>query len=223
MSGYDIKHDDAYKYSLGAIVFNRIREDILGGVYNENDELREVALAHEIGVSRTPVREALRQLELEGLVNIIPNKGAYVVGITHKDVRDIYLMRSLLEGLCAGLAAQNCDEEMLGRLEGVIDLSEYYCGKNKADMAVELDNQFHSLMYEASGSKMLKHTLSDFHHYLEGIRKTTLTDIHRADESNREHRAILDAVKEKDAKKAEQLAHEHIINAMQNIEEHDLW
>ena len=76
--------------SLRGKVFQRLREDILSGVYQENDELREVSIGEELGVSRTPVREALRQLELEGLVTIVPNKGAYVKGITKKDVHDIY-------------------------------------------------------------------------------------------------------------------------------------
>ena len=77
--------------SLGSRVFQRLREDILSGKYKEHDELRENTLGKELGVSRTPVREALRQLELEGLVTIIPNKGAYVTGISSKDIRDIYI------------------------------------------------------------------------------------------------------------------------------------
>ena len=77
-------------YSLSARVFQKIREDIIAGKYAEHDELREITIGKELGVSRTPVREALRQLELEGLVTIIPNKGAYVSGITPKDVHDIY-------------------------------------------------------------------------------------------------------------------------------------
>ncbi len=77
-------------YSLSARVFQKIREDIIAGKYAEHDELREITIGKELGVSRTPVREALRQLELEGLVTIIPNKGAYVSGITPKDVNDIY-------------------------------------------------------------------------------------------------------------------------------------
>ena len=88
-------------HSLGSRVFQKIRDNILNGTYKENDELRETAIGKELGVSRTPVREALRQLELEGLVTIIPNRGAYVSGISHKDIWDIYKIRSMLEGLCA--------------------------------------------------------------------------------------------------------------------------
>ena len=80
-------------HSLSGRVFQKIREDILNGKYKENDELRENTIGKELGVSRTPVREALRQLELEGLVTIIPNRGAYVTGISQKDIWDIYMIR----------------------------------------------------------------------------------------------------------------------------------
>ena len=108
--------ETADRYSLRGRVFHRLRDDILNGRYREFDELREAAIAEEMGVSRTPVREALRQLELEGLVQIIPNKGAYVTGITVKDVQDIYAIRSLLEGLCARWATQNISEEQMEAL-----------------------------------------------------------------------------------------------------------
>ena len=92
-------------YSLSAKVFHTLREDILNGKYQAKEELKEADIGKEMGVSRTPVREALRQLELEGLVNIIPNKGAFVVGVTLNDIKDIHEMRTLLEGLCARWAA----------------------------------------------------------------------------------------------------------------------
>ena len=92
-------------YSLSSRVFHTIRENILSGKYATDEELKEKNIGEELGVSRTPVREALRQLELEGLVTIIPNKGAYVVGISKKDIQDIYEIRSRLEGLCAKWAA----------------------------------------------------------------------------------------------------------------------
>ncbi|MBR5944167.1 MAG: GntR family transcriptional regulator, partial [Lachnospiraceae bacterium] len=99
MGDYDVKQEVTDKYSLRGRVFSKIRDDILNGTYKEHEELKEVSISEAMGVSRTPVREALRQLELEGLVSIIPNKGAYVTGITEKDVKDIYMIRSRLEGL----------------------------------------------------------------------------------------------------------------------------
>ena len=116
-------------HSLGGRVFQKIREDILNGIYKENDELRENTIGKELGVSRTPVREALRQLELEGLVTIIPNRGAYVTGISHKDIWDIYVIRSMLEGLCARWAVEHITDAQLDELEETILLSEFQMKK----------------------------------------------------------------------------------------------
>lgn len=205
------------KYSLRGRVFNRIREDILSGKYKQNEELKENTIGIELGVSRTPVREALRQLELEGLVNIIPNKGAYVTGISEKDIHDIYVIRSYLEGLCARWACEHIDEEQLEELEEVVYLSEFHSKKQHFEQVVELDNKFHDLVYEASGSKILRHVLSDFHHYVQRVRKITLSNPERAENSNQEHTAILDAIRQRNGELAEKLAHEHIIKTIQNI------
>ena len=117
------------RYSLRGRVYESIRDDILSGRYKQNTELKETAIGAELGVSRTPVREALRQLELEGLVRIIPNRGAFVNMITAKDVQDIYVIRSMLEGLCARWATEHITEEQLGDLEETLCLSEYHTGK----------------------------------------------------------------------------------------------
>ena len=157
----DMKIENADKYTLSGKVFHRLRKDILNGKYKENEELREVAIAGELGVSRTPVREALRQLELEGLVLIIPNKGAYVQGITEKDVEDIYMIRSLLEGLCVKIATQKISPQKIEELEENIILSEFHAKKMHGEQLAELDNNFHEILYEASESKILEHLLKD--------------------------------------------------------------
>ena len=123
MSKYDVKQEVTDKFSLRGRVFHKLREDILSGKYQEHEELKEVAIGEEMGVSRTPVREAFRQLELEGLIQIIPNKGAYVTGITQKDVKDIYMIRSLLEGLCARWATEHITKEQMEEMEENVYLS----------------------------------------------------------------------------------------------------
>ncbi len=222
MEDLNIHKDVNDNYSLRGRVFNKLREDILAGVYHENEELKENTIGIELGVSRTPVREALRQLELEGLVTMIPNKGAYVTGITSKDIHDIYMIRSYLEGLCSRWACEHIKEAQIEALDEILYLSEFHAARNHADQIVELDNKFHELIYEASGSKILYHVLSDFHHYVERIRKITLSMPNRVAKSNQEHAAILDAIKKRDGDLAESLAHEHIINTIQNISEHGL-
>jgi DNA-binding GntR family transcriptional regulator len=214
--------EGADKYSLRGMVFTKLREDILSGKYEANEELKEIAIGEELGVSRTPVREALRQLELEGLVKIIPNKGAYVAGISNKDIHDIYMIRSYLEGLCARWACENITEEQIDEIEEVIYLSDFHVKKKHYDQIVELDSKFHELLYAASGSKILGHLLRDYHQYVHSLRKITLSDPERAANSNAEHSAILEAIRLRDKEKAEKLAHEHIIRTISNINNHNL-
>lgn len=222
MSSYDVKQEVTDKYSLRGRVYNKIREDILNGKYKEHEELKEQAIAEEMGVSRTPVREAFRQLELQGLIQIIPNKGAYVTGITMKDVKDIYMMRSLLEGLCARWATENITKEQMDEMEENTYLAEFHAQKGHMEQMAELDNRFHDLLYEASNSKLLESILKDFHHYVMRVRRKTLSNENRSVASNNEHRMIMEAIKEHDADKAEMLANKHMQNAYKNMLEHGL-
>lgn len=220
MSNYNVNKEVTDKYSLRGRVFHKLREDILNGKYKENEELREVAIGEELGVSRTPVREAFRQLELEGLIQIIPNKGAVVTGITPKDVKDIYMMRSLLEGLCARWATENITKEKMEEMEENIYLSEFHASKGRSEQLAELDNRFHEILYEACDSKMLEHTLKDFHQYVLRVRRKNLSSEKRGIESNREHKMIMEAIKEKNPDKAEKLANIHMINAYENMKQY---
>lgn len=205
-------------HSLGQKVFQRIREDILAGKYKKDEELKEKTIGEELGVSRTPVREALRQLELEGLVTIIPNKGAYVVGFTVQDIQDIYEIRSVLEGLCARRAARRAAPEQVEELEEILYLTEFHVKKGHMEQMVELDSKFHEILYEACNSKIMEHALRDYHHYLERVRRISLSSPKRALESYEEHKQILEAIKERDEKKAEDAANLHMINTIKNID-----
>ncbi len=217
MGNYDVKHEVTDKFSLRGRVFHHLREDILSGKYKEGDELKEVAIGEELGVSRTPVREAFRQLELEGLIQIIPNKGAYVTGITEKDVKDIYMIRSLLEGLCARWACEHITDAQMEEMEENIYLSKFHAQKGHLEQLAELDNRFHEILYEACNSKMLEHQLRDFHEYVLRVRKKTLANVNRGPKSNEEHELLMEAIKAKDADKAEKLANMHMINAYENM------
>lgn len=204
--------------SLGGQIFNKIREDILSGVYAQGDELKEATLGKKLGVSRTPVREALRQLELEGLVEIIPNRGARVTGISKKDVRDIYQMRYWLEGLAARWAAGHIKEEQIAELEEVVFLSEFHLKDEKQEQIVRLDGRFHEIIYEAAASRMLEHVLRDFHYYVKSARGVSVKSKKRAEESVKEHKAILEAIRKKDGDLAEKLANKHIGHVIDNLD-----
>ena len=223
MGSYDVKQEVNDKYSLRGRVFSKIREDILSGKYKEHEELREVAIGEELGVSRTPVREAFRQLELEGLIQIIPNKGAYVTGITAKDVGDIYMIRSKLEGLCARWATDHITEEQLEELEENVYLADFHAQKGHLDQMAELDNRFHQILYDSCDSKQLARLLEDFHEYVLRVRRKTLANGGRGKVSNDEHRQIMEAIKAKDKDRAESLANEHIVNAYDNMVKNGLY
>lgn len=207
-------------YSLSGRVFHTVRENILSGKYKCNEELKEKTIADELGVSRTPVREALRQLELEGLVTIIPNRGAFVEGISEEDIKDIYEIRARLEGLCAKWAADKITVEQISELEENIFLVDYHAGKENYTQVLELDNKFHDILYAASGSKMLKHELSAFHHYVERVRKITLSMPERVVKSNDEHKQIVEALKQHDKAEAERLATRHMLNTIENMDKY---
>lgn len=213
----NIKDEVTDKYSLRGRVYSRIREDILDGRYKNGDELREIAIGEELGVSRTPVREAFRQLELEGLIKIVPNKGAYVTGITIKDVKDIYMIRSKLEGLAARWAVSNITKEQLEELEENIYLSEFHASKGHLEQMSELDNRFHEILYEACNSKMLEHQLREYHEYVLRVRRKTLSQNKRGTASTEEHKMIMEAIKAGDANEAERVANIHIVNAYDNM------
>ena len=183
----------------------------------------EVALAERLGVSRTPIREAMRKLELEGLVQIIPNRGAFVTGISAKDVRDIYMIRSRLEGLCARWACEHITREQLEAMEENVYLAEFHAGKGHMEQMAELDNQFHHTLYRACDSKMLEHLLNDYHEYLLRVRKKALSSIDRGTASNKEHRSIMEAIRAGNADLAERLASEHMKNAYANMVSNGLY
>ena len=204
-------------YSLGGKVFQQLKNSILAGEFENGAELREIALAKKLGVSRTPVREALRQLEQEGLVEIYPNREAYVKGITYKDVEDIFRIRARLEGLCAEMAVSSITHEQLDKLDEIILLSKFYEEKKDMEHLLKMDSQFHEVLFESCGSKMLEHQLKDYHQYVQKARLRSLKRQERAKKSTQEHEEILLAIKDRDAKRADELATRHILNAIANI------
>ena len=217
MEGNIMNRKIADRYSVRGRVFHKIRDDILEGKYEVGEEIRESKIAGELGVSRTPVREAIRQLELEGLVSVILNKGAVVTGISPQDIEDIYNIRTLIEGLAARWAARKITEKEIKELENITDLMEFYINRGDTEELHVLDNRFHEILYESSHSKPLQHILSPFHHYVQNARRTSLSTPGRAQRAVEEHNAILKALKQKDPDLAEDSANQHVKNAAYNL------
>lgn len=205
--------DITYHSSLRAKVFSQLQNDILNGKYAQGENLIESRLCDELGVSRTPVREAIRQLELEGLVTSIPNKGAIVKGITSKDIEDICTIRMMIEGLAARWAAEKATPQELAELKEAVELEEFYTDKKGVEQLLKFDSRFHEIIYRASKSNPLMQTLSSFHLYIQRARSASLSSPGRAKKVLEEHRAILQAIVDRDPDRAEKLTVEHVRNA----------
>lgn len=219
MSKLDYDDNENLVNSLRSRVFSQIRNKILTGVYRPGDSLIELRLSEELGVSRTPIREAIRQLELEGLVQAIPNKGAVVKGITDQDVEDIFTIRMRIEGLAAWWAAEKITDQEIMELQEALEFEEFYTMKNDAEHLMKFDSRFHDIIFKASKSSPLTHMLSTFHHYIQSARNKSFETPGRPPKALEEHRAIFEAIKNRDAATAEKLTIEHIKNASVNFKE----
>ncbi len=214
---------DNYK-PLRELVFESLREAILNGTLGPSERLMEIQLAEEMGVSRTPVREAIRKLELEGLVVMIPRKGAYVAGMSLKDIADVFEIRGALEGLAAELAAERATEEELEFMERYLVKISEEIEKGDLDKVVEIDTDFHTLLYKASRNERLSQIISNLREQIQRFRTTSLSYPGRMKVALEEHRKIVEAISSRDGESAGKIAQEHIENAensMMNMIQHD--
>jgi DNA-binding GntR family transcriptional regulator len=203
--------------SLTSLIFDKIREDILDGRYISGDKLVEIKLADELGVSRTPVREALKQLELDGLVDNIPNRGVVVKGISREDIDDILTIRLCIEGLVGQWAATRIIEEEIKELEEIYDLMEFYTAKDDVEKLFELNSRFHETLYRATKSRYLEGVLKDFQLFIKSARNNSLKSAGRPNIALDEHKAILDAMKKHDEIEARRALVNHITQSNTNI------
>ena len=206
---------DNYK-PLREMVFESLREAIILGRLKPGERLMEIQLAEEMGVSRTPVREAIRKLELEGFVVMVPRKGAYVAGISVKDIVDVFEVRAALEGLAAGLAAERITSEEMDQLER--SLLKINAGSGEDfDAVVEGDISFHDIIYNASRNHRLVQIITHLQEQLLRFRMTSLSQPGRTKIALDEHKTIVEAISDRNVELAQTLAREHIENAEQSL------
>lgn len=203
---------DNYK-PLREIVFEAIREAIINGILKPGERLMEIQLAEEMGVSRTPVREAIRKLELEGFVVMIPRKGAYVAGLSMKDIADVFEIRAALEGLAAGLAAERITEEELEELERLLVKIGECIQSDDLNAVIEQDTEFHEVLFKATRNERLEQIVSNLREQIQRYRTASLSSPGRMKVALEEHKQIVEALSERDVEKAQRLAREHIENA----------
>ena len=202
--------------SLADQVFEHLEKDILIGKYERGDVLTESRLSKELGVSRTPIREALRRLEQEHLIEE-SGKGSVVIGISEKDLEDIFLIRKQLECMVASLAAEKRTESQLEELKEILELQEFYLTKQDAERIKLMDNNFHAALYKLSGSMSFYDVLIPLHKKIQKYRRAAVESKSRAEASVLEHRKIFEAIRDKDSDLAYKVAKEHIENAYNHI------
>lgn len=207
---------DSYK-PLRELVLEALREAIFNGVFKPRERLMEIQLADELGVSRTPVREALRKLELEGFIVMIPRKGAYIADFSLKDIEDVFEVRIALEGLAAGLSADRATEEELEILERLTAEKAEAISAGNIEKLIDVDTKFHETIYQASRNERLTAIISNLREQIQRYRTTSLQYPGRMQASLEEHRALVEAIQARDAATARQLAQEHIENAENSL------
>ena len=203
--------------SLAEQVFERLETDILSGKYAPGEVLTELKLVSDLGVSRTPIREALHRLEQEHIVETSA-RGIVVLGVSQKDLEDILEIRIRIEGLAAAMAAARITDEELDELREAIELQEFYVPKHDADRINGMDSRFHQLIYRFSGSIPLYDTLMPLHKKLMKYRRASVENEVRSNNSFLEHRAIFDAIAAHDPTLAEERMRAHIANAKAHIQ-----
>ena len=202
--------------SIADQIFEQLEKEILTGEYERGEVLTEAKLSEKLGVSRTPIREALRRLAQEHII-VETTRGASVIGINKEDMRDMYDIRMRLEGFAAYKAAQNRTDEDVEKLRKILELQEFYTQKHDADNIKNFDTDFHAEMYLCTKSQNLYFTLEPLHKKGIKYRKASVVRINNAEQSYEEHKAIFEAIAAGDPEAAEAAALTHIKNARDRL------
>lgn len=195
----DIKNGSRSAQPLSAGLYTELQKDILSGALPDKSKLTEQAVCKRYNVSRTPVREALRQLEADGLIENIPNRGAYVTGLSKRDISDLFDLRALFEVQAVEWAIKRMRSEDIDSLAEVMEFMEFYTLKEDAAKVLSFNSRFHSLIYEGTGNRKLQRSLEVYQTYLKYSaphRSYTESDLKTILE---EHRAIYEAFESRNA------------------------
>ena len=206
-----------YGKSLKDTIADSIREDIILCKMKPGERLIEPKLSERFGISRTPIREAFRQLEGEGFINIIPRKGAVVTEITPKDVDDLYLIAAKLEGLAAYLAIPSITEDDLVQMQRKNDELERLRGQVVSRDYSFINNSFHSIFINRCHNERLIHILYSLSRQFDRFRNLIITMTDKVDAAVHDHNSILDAFKCRDAKLAEDLVYHHVLQSGERL------
>lgn len=202
---------------LRDVVFNTLRKAILTGELKPGERLMEIHLADRLGVSRTPIREAIRKLELEGLVIMIPRRGAEVAQITEKSLKDVLEVRRALDVLCVELACDRISDEGIEKLKLACDEFESAAATKDATTIAAADVAFHDIIIEATGNQRLIQLINNLSEQMYRYRFEYIKDESRHDNLVSEHRMIYESIIYRDKISAADAAKFHIDNQEKSI------
>jgi DNA-binding GntR family transcriptional regulator len=197
--------------SLHDSVAERLRAMVFDGALNPGDWVDEKALAAAWQVSRTPLREALKVLVAEGLVELVPQRGCRVVALSEADADALFPVMALLEGRCAFEACQRADDEALHQLQRLHDELERHAAANHLDGYYRANHQFHSAVQALAGNRWLDRVTGDLRRFIRLMRGRQLALPGRIEASLNEHRVLIDAFTQRDAVRAERAMHDHLL------------
>ena len=204
----EIKKFAEQTQTLRERIVDMIRTAIVKGELKPGERISEQGLAERFGISRTPIREAIRQLDSEGFLTVIPRRGAVVTPITEKDVRDFYAIKGVIEGYAARIAAEKLTDTEIARMEALNEQLEKYTEDGKVKGMFKSHNEIHEIFVRACGNEKLyqitKNLVQQFQRF-----RIALSIFGGASQSVHQHRKIIDAFKNRDAAEAERLVWEH--------------
>lgn len=215
--------DDGLKVSLSEylplrdVVFNTLREAILKGELKPGERMMEKQLAEKMGVSRTPIREAIRKLELEGLVVMVPRKGAQVASITEKEVKNVLEVRAALEELAVKLACQRMDKNQINELKSIMFEFDEASEEKDVNKLVAADIKFHDTIFKAAQNEKLQQIINNLREQIFRYRLAYLRNNYYHEIIRREHQEMIDAIENNDEDKAAKVASVHIMNQEKSV------
>lgn len=207
---------DSYR-PLRDVVVDNIRQAIISGEFPAGMRLMELQLAEEMGVSRTPVREAIRKMELEGLVVMIHRRGAYVADISIKDINEVYEIRTALDVLAAGLAAERIDDDEIKQMKELLEADKPLVAAKDYPKIIENDTAFHDVIYKASRNKRCMNIISNLREQITAIRGRSMPYPGRLETMLKEHENIYEAIAQRSVDKAQKAVRTHMENAERTL------
>jgi DNA-binding GntR family transcriptional regulator len=203
--------------SLGQHVFENLKQAVMKGKIVPGSRLIESRLAETLGISRTPVREAIHKLEREGYMKKLPRGGFVVLGFSKEDIEETFGIRSVLESYAARLAAVNHEEKALKPLEDKINAYQKCLDKNDLGSLPKINTEFHDLLYDLSRSPRLVKMINDLKDQIYRYRKVILKNEELARISNEDHKRMLEYIRRRDGEGVEKLVRDHLIRGQQAV------